>query len=172
MVQTNPNWQLHIIHDGPALTDVKQVIKLYKHESRVHYEETFKRNACWGHPNRKMMLEKIQTADGDFILMTNDDNYYVPVFVEYFLNKCSTNAGMGYCNTIHNYMKYSVLYTRVKENYIDMGSFIVRADIAKSIGFKHMHEQADGRYAEECAASCLEKHLSVMYIDKPLFVHN
>jgi hypothetical protein len=53
-----------------------------------------------------------------------------------------------------------------------MGSFIVRVDIAKKIGFKSMELNGDGAYAEECANFCTRIRLKINYIQKPLFVHN
>ena len=172
MVQTDPRWVLHIIHDGPALNEVKDVINLYKGEHRVRYQETPQCNGNFGHVNRKMMLEKLAGACDDFVLITNDDNYYVPAFVEYFLKASTSEVGMMYCNTVHNYIQYDVLYTRVKECFIDMGSFVVRMDVAKAVGFTQTHHSADGYYAVHCAEYCNAHRLRILYIDKPLFVHN
>jgi hypothetical protein len=53
-----------------------------------------------------------------------------------------------------------------------MGSFIVRLDVAKKIGFTSYCEVADGIYAEECAAECKKQGLQIMGINKSLFIHN
>jgi hypothetical protein len=174
MNQTDSRWVLHVVHDGPAPEAVRRVMKdpLYKAIGRVYCEETSIRHGAFGHPNRKMMVEKIGGSDEDYILITNDDNYYVPDFVKFFLGECKPDVGLVYCNTLHNYIKYDVLYSVVRENLIDMGSFIVRADIAKKVGFTNTHHSADGRYAEECGAECNFKGLRTVYIDKSLFVHN
>ena len=171
LTQTDKRWTLTIMHDGTVPEDVQQVADFHK-DPRVHFKHTPQCNGEWGHPNRAMMLESLGGACDDYVLMTNDDNYYVPMFVELFLGCCKADTGMIYCNTLHNYMKYGILYTRLKENMIDMGSFIVRQSVAKAVGFKHRHEQADGRYAEECAVECALHHFGIIYIDKVLFVHN
>ena len=174
MNQTDNRWALNIMHDGPAPEGVLKVVNdpFYTSDGRVHYKESEQCNGQWGHPNRSVMLENLAGACDDYVLMTNDDNYYVPMFVEFFLDQCRADVGMVYCNTVHNYMKYSVLYTRLKENMIDMGSFIVRQSVAKAVGFKHRHLSADGKYAEECAVECSHNRLGIIYIDKALFVHN
>jgi hypothetical protein len=136
------------------------------------FESTPQINGTWGHPNRKLMLSQLIAGNEDFVLITNDDNQYLPVFVDYFLKKCSINVGFVYCDTIHSYMGYNILKTQVKENQIDMGSFIVRVDIAKKTGFNHLHISADGKYAEECANECNRQRLSIEYIPKCIFVHN
>jgi hypothetical protein len=174
--QTNSNWKLHIVHDGKALPEMIKMMKLsycdYWNDARINFLETDERQNQFGHPNRKMMIQKVQGDKGDFILITNDDNYYVPTFVDNFLKECSDRVGFVYCNTLHSYMNYSVLRTEVRQNFIDMGSFAVRLDIAKAVGFNSFHEQADGLYAEQCAQHCKNIQLERRYIDKALFIHN
>jgi len=175
LIQTNPNWELHIIHDGPVTDAMRTMLDFHAGEDpRIHWEFSSKRNGNFGHPNRKIMLEKIEVNPDDYILMTNDDNQYTPVFVEYFLGKChpGIEIGMIYCDTVHSYMGYDVLVTRIKTQFIDMGSFVVRADVAKHIGFNYTHEMADGTYAEACAAECIKRELKFVHISKPLFIHN
>jgi hypothetical protein len=172
MRQTDARWLVHVIHDGPASEEIKKVISLYSETGKVDYHETSERIGGFGHSNRKMMLEKIEGQYDDYVLMTNDDNQYVARFVEYFLGECMADVGMVYCNTIHNYLQYEILYTEIKENKIDMGSFIVRMDVAKKVGFKHNHVSADGAYAEECARECGRTGLRTVRIPKALFIHN
>jgi len=171
LVQTDSRWELNIIHDGKAPQDVKDVIALYN-DPRIIYTKTKKVNGLWGHPNRSAMLQSIKASPKDFILMTNDDNYYVPIFVQTFLGQETPRIGLIFCNTVHSYMGYNVLQTRVAENYIDMGSFVVRADVAKKVGFNHKHLSADGRYAIECADYCRAKKLMIVQINRPFFIHN
>jgi hypothetical protein len=174
-VQTNPCWILYIIHDGPAPEDVKEVVSLYKNDPRIFFSETPTRLGKYGHPNRDAMLKRLALNHRDFVLITNDDNYYVPVFVEMMMKYGHSPAnpvGMVYCDTVHSYFQYNVLQSQVKKDHIDMGSFIVRVDIAKKIGFKSMELNGDGAYAEECANFCTRIRLKINYIQKPLFVHN
>jgi hypothetical protein len=108
----------------------------------------------------------------DYILMSNDDNYYVPRFVEFMLNAVDQRAGIIYCDTVHSHCDYDYHHSELKENHIDMGAFMVRADVAKSVGFNHDHFSADGTYAEECMRRCNIKSLRAVKVKKPLFVHN
>lgn len=170
MVQTIPNWKLHIVHDGEATQEVRDVVAMFK-DSRISLTETKERRQMYGHPNRRDMLQSIVGEKDDFVLITNDDNIYLPVFVEYFLKECRLNTGMVYCDTIHSILNYGVLQTKIKENYIDMGSFMVSLSVAKKVGFNHVHFSADGRYAEECLHECNRQGLVATYIPKPLFVH-
>lgn len=171
LLQTNPNWELNIIHDGKASQSVRDAISLYN-DDRIRFFESEQRNQCYGHPNRKMMLQKLKGVAEDFLLMTNDDNYYVPVFVEYMLAQCNHTIGMVYCDTIHSHFGYGYLHTLIKVNNIDMGSFIVNLYLAQNNGFNHVIWTADGLFAEECAERCKKQGLRIVYIPKPLFIHN
>ncbi|MGD0341565.1 MAG: glycosyltransferase family A protein [Bacteroidales bacterium] len=171
IIQTNPNWQMYVIHDGPTPEDIRHAIA-FRDDPRITMIETEEVHGSWGHPNRKLMLEKLPCNSEDFVLITNDDNYYVPRFVEVFLAQINNHVGFVFCDTVHSYMIYDVLHTEVKECSIDMGSFIVRLDIAKKVGFQHMHETADGTYAEECAMECTANNLRIVGIRKALYVHN
>lgn len=172
LVQTDPNWELHIIHDGPAPDEVRQVVSDRK-DHRIHWRETPSRNGLWGHPNRALMLQAIKTDPDDFILITNDDNYYVPIYVHEVRRMFMNNVGMIYYKALHNYWSYAVHNSYPRENGIDMGSFVVRAEIAKQVGFRHVHASADGRYCEECLDQCKATGRVAMPIaDIVLFVHN
>jgi hypothetical protein len=170
LVQTNPNWELTIVHDYKASDSVWDVI--WKHDdARIIFTETETRTQNYGHLNRRAMLEGMELSD-DFILMTNDDNYYVPVFVEYFIREIAEDVGMVYCDSAHSHFEYNLHKTKIQVDHIDIGSFIVRVDIAKEVGFNGVEFNADGYYAESCLAACKEKGLREVYIPKPLFVHN
>jgi hypothetical protein len=171
LLQTNESWTLKIIHDGKPPAGMKKFIDSL-HDPRIEFDYTRKINGYWGHPNRAMMLEALEGDPDDYVLITNDDNQYVKSFIEIFLRRCHKQVGFVYCNTIHNYFDYDILPTRVKVGKIDMGSFIVKLDIAQKVGFNHTVEVADGIYAEECASECLRQHLIIAPINKALFIHN
>jgi len=171
MVQTSPSWELHIIHDGPAPDEVCEVIGLYD-DKRVNWYQSAKREGKYGHPNRKKMLQNVKAGNDDFILITNDDNLYTPIFVQKILDNATKSIGLIYCNMLHNYYSYDVLNTQLKINLIDMGAFVVRADIAKKVGFNSTKFEADGIYAEECAKYCTDHKYRIIKLENILFIHN
>ena len=171
LVQTDPRWNLHIVYDGPAPDIIQEIMGLYE-DNRINFYCSQKRNGCYGHPNRRKALEKLKGDDSDFVLLTNDDNYYVPVFVEQMLQAATRTVGIVSCNTVHSHFQYKVHESRLIENGIDMGAFIVRYPIAKNIGFKYDDFSADGKYAVECAEACRACRMEVVHIPKPYFVHN
>jgi len=171
LVQTNPNWRLLMVHDGEGNEEVRATSRLYN-DPRITYVETSERHGEYGHPNRKSFLEELISDRETFILLTNDDNYYCPVFVDMMLAKCDKNTGFVYCDTVHSHFKYDVLKTTVKVDRIDIGAFIVRADVARVVGFHNFAFNGDGYYAEECADYCRKHNLGIKCIPKPIFVHN
>lgn len=172
LTQTNPNWMMYVVHDGPASDLVRNVMSEYKNDERIIFEESPVREQNYGHPIRRRMIKQVQGRPEDYLLITNDDNYYVPTFVHEFLRKGNRMTGLIYCNTLHSYMGYDVLQTKLKENYVDMGSFVVSLPIAKRVGFRHNDLSADGKYAVECAHYCKRIRLGVSYINKCYFIHN
>lgn len=169
--QTNPNWDLTIMYDGAVPKQVQDIMNLFDDE-RIHFTHSETRNQLWGHPNRKTMLENYVQREGDYVLLTNEDNYYVPMFAEVMLSACKEDTGVVMCNTVHSYTGYKAHISELRECGIDMGAFIVRGDVAKAVGFNHTHFSADGRYAEECRDYCTERNLGVMHANHLLFVHN
>jgi hypothetical protein len=172
MVQSNPNWELNLVHDGPASKAELDTISLYKKEDRVNWFISEQRYGEYGHPNRRAMLKMIKGNKDDYVLITNDDNYYVPKFIEYFFEVAAPDVGIIYCDTIHSHAGYNINFSQLKEHRIDMGAFIVKLDIAQEVGFKHNHFSADGTYCEECNQRRADKGLRVVYIPKCLFIHN
>lgn len=171
VVQTDPRWELNIIYDGPVPDEINRVKKVIQ-DKRIFFANTETRNAKFGHPNRRAALESLIAEDSDYVLMTNDDNYYAPTFVAQMLKNCNDNIGMVYCDTIHSYQSHDVTRSFLFENGIDMGAFIVRFNIAKEIGFKHDHFSADGTYCTECRRMCASHGYSIVQVPRPLFVHN
>jgi hypothetical protein len=168
--QTDDRWELHVIHDGPA---PHVIWDFMSRRNKIHFSETSAVNGKWGHPNRRSMLERIEADASDYILITNDDNYYIPTYVKLIQQHMKPGVGMIYYNTLHSYFNYTVHTSQLKVGRIDMGAFVVRADVAKAVGFKHDKEVADGMYCEECAAYCTDHGLLMTYIPGIVpFIHN
>jgi hypothetical protein len=143
------------------------------HDPRINFYNSEVRFGCYGHINRRMFLEGIRGDADDFVLITNCDNYYIPPFAEYMLREAKGDVGIVYCNTIHSHQDWNIQVSRLKLSDIDMGAFIVRLPVAQEVGFRHVtYPAADGLYAEECAAKCMEKNLRAVHINKVMFIHN
>jgi hypothetical protein len=176
IVQTNPNWKLYIIHDGPMPKEFDNIMALYKNDSRISFQSTEKRIECSGFPNRDMMIKKIIGADNDFVMSTNDDNYYVPTFVDNMIALATQGVGFIYCNMVHSDhwgpKEYQVINTKIEVCQIDIGAFAVKLPLAKKVGITTTTAIADGIYAEACLAECNATGLTVAKTERILFIHN
>ena len=171
LVQTNTNWKLYVIHDGEIPTNVLDIIKQYNDE-RITFEYTKVRTAHSGFLNRDMMIKKTIGADEDFVMSTNDDNYYVPTFVDEMLKLITPTAGIIYCDMVHSHFGYSVLSTVLQVYYIDLGAFAVRLPLAKRVGIKASSDIADGLFAQDCLTECLRIGMTTHKVEKILYIHN
>lgn len=169
ILQTSDEWELWLVHDGIPPKSLRDKMVKFNHDRRIHFEWSSQRVGAWGHSNRGKWLQKIKATDEDYVLLTNADNYYVPRFIETMLIQTIRNrVGFIYCDTIHSHLGYKYHISTPCEGGIDMGAFIVRADIAKSVGFCWTHFSADGRYADECAKVSGD----TIHVHMGLFVHN
>ena len=110
---------------------------------------------------------------GDFVLITNDDNYYIPKFIEWMLNEAQKpDVGMVYCDFLHHTLSYINMISQPRLNYIDMGAYIIDLKIAQEVGFNHDIAGADGLFAEECNQKCIDSGLKSVHVPVTMFVHN
>jgi len=170
--QTNPNWSLTVIHDGQAEKEVKDVFALYN-DPRILCIETEKREKYWGNIHRQEALQLINGKKGDFVLLTNADNYYVPHFVQVINDTANNDVGFIYCDFLHHNYGYALLRSKIEVNYIDLGCFVTELKLAQSIGFHRLTRyDADGLFAKDVANFCDRNNLKTIKLPNVLFVHN
>ncbi len=167
ILQTHKNWELILIHDGPSENGMKSYIPK---DERIKYIETDKRQGNYGHPLRQWALNEFEL--GDYTVISNADNYYVPPFTEYMLKGFNHTAVATYCmGTIHSYKAWEVLPARLKRGYLDCGAVMVRSEIAKEVGWNNIKDHsADWFYFEDIANRYSWK--SFLPVKGTLFVHN
>jgi glycosyltransferase involved in cell wall biosynthesis len=166
--QTSPNWKIHVVADG--VYDGYQKVKDYFNgDERIRFTELDGPHKDWGHTPRNYGLEH---STEEWVVMTGDDNYYMPVFVEEFLNIVDSNTHFVFCNMVHNWTnkQYLVINSIPKLGGIDIGNFMSKSDLAKKIKLNVSIEQSDGLFVEEY----LKKYNqgTIKKINKPLYVHN
>ena len=172
LLQTCRDWTLEVWHDGVPPAQVSEIMKRYIDDDRIVLRHSDKRHGLWGHLSRQAGLAGLRCDDGDFVLITNADNYLTPDFVKQMLGGIQENTGIMMCDCIHSHASYGYHTARLFEGGIDMTEGIVRADIAKKVGFPWTHFSADGAYFVECAKECKKMGLVAMHINKALVVHN
>ena len=166
--QTCQDFFISIYHDGfdPEILSILTDLKVM-YPDMINFEFTQGRYNDYGHSLREIGIGK---ASAEYILITNDDNYYCPTFVSEMLKKLPSND-LVYCDMIHSHTDYKRIFrTYTRLGSIDVGSMIVRTELAKKIGWPDKSYSGDGTYCEDLMSSI--PNIRVKKIRKVLFVHN
>lgn len=165
LAQTYQNFEIIIHHDGP-LDDSTLKERIEGLSSKIKVLDKLERRQAWGHYHRHPTA--LIEPHADWVVFTNDDNYYVPIFLERVLNVAhTTNSGMVYFDTVHSHFNYDVLNVVPVVCNIDIGSFIVRMDLVRDTPWTNYEGIADGIYAEKLA-----KSTNAVKAPGVLFIHN
>jgi hypothetical protein len=175
--QTDPNWQCYICHDGPPDENFIQAKEDFKNDPRLVFINSEVRNGYWGHPNRKWVVENFPMQE--YIHHTNVDNYYCPPFVHMMLDAAKREkSDLVICPIVHSYAGgnsrtefYRVLDCEPRLNWIDFCGYIIKTDIMKELGFRHVtFTGQDGMIPHEGIAWGVIKKVSK--VPHVLSVHN
>lgn len=165
-VQRHENWELIAVTDGPDPHFVQTIDQAMPRQAkdRVVILETPEAKGHWGHPYRQLGID---AAKGEFIGLSNDDNYYCPGYIEQMVNALGTDADLAICNTLHNYFGWGIASPTAKAPG-DLGSFLARRSIVDQVKFTGIDWLADGRYIQTLRRIARKEVL----VPKCLFVHN
>jgi hypothetical protein len=144
LCQTYHNWELHLIHDGPNVLDLPD-------DPRIKYIKRERLNNDYGHTIRKEWLQKVT---GQYVLITNPDNYYAPPFLELALHTFNKNPKSiaVFCNQmVHSYKAWDMIPVRVCRGYIDCGGVVLRTAEAKKVGWNSLEHSADWFFFNDIA---------------------
>ena len=166
--QTNNNWFIHVICDGTPTGLLDKIIEYFEYSDKINFTFLDKRYNDWGHTPRNYGLEKSRE---EWVVMTGEDNYYTPVFVDNFLSVVTEGTNFVYCDTLHNWVdnQYIYLNSVLTHGGIDIGSFMCRSKFAKELKLDTTFPQSDSHFMLEY----LKKFPGdIKYIKKGLYVHN
>jgi hypothetical protein len=169
LLQTNQNYVLHFIHDGVVSLPVNDLINHYRNFCDIRIIGVDPPTGAWGHINRARMLSKIDPNEGELLLITNFDNYYVPVFVDTVLSNFNEEVDLLYYDFVHSHQGYQYYNSFPEISKIDMGAFITKTELAKQVGFNSTHYCADGFFLEDYKKAMSK---NMRYVKRALFVHN
>jgi len=171
------NWNLQVFHDGPD-DDFNAVERDFSGQGPIGFWRSDNRFNDYGHSLRAFGLER---STGDYVLITNDDNYYVPSCLR-FVNGAiaALNPDIVLFDMVHSHkfpggrfqLGYQTFETCMRMGGIDMGAAVVRGDIARRVGFRSRELEADAHYFEDINNSATYDGLLVVKIPRVLFVHN
>lgn len=171
--QTLDNWKMVIIHDGSderMREELRPYLEKYDH---IEYRETKRRYNNWGHSLRAIALNDVDTR---FVMFTNDDNYYVPVFLERMFQeirpKGKEERNFVFCDMVHSHLRYQVLSTALYSGTIDIGCFIVRTQYAQQVGFRKFTFDADAQFVGDYLEQRVGRDMQLGKVEQVLFVHN
>jgi len=169
--QTYPRWLMRVTHDGPAAEGLRGVLgRLAAEDGRCRVVETPERLGRFGHPHRQAAAGWLLDAGCDWVLHTNQDNYYVPVFLEWLLSAAQAQgAWFVYCDFVRSHRLWACQATRPRRGEIDLGAFLAHRRLAEAVAFDSDGFAADGDYAERLVAAAGGR---VARVAATLFVHN
>lgn len=165
VAQTNPAWRANVVIDNPEDVDNVALVESFG-DSRIRWTKTDKRYNDWGHTPRELGK---QMSECQYVIMTGDDNYYTPNFVKELAFRTEMDYGMIYWDMVHSHYDYSYFKCKPNINFIDMGAFATRRDLAQQIPLGKEYA-ADGLYVEKFKKQFPTER--IIKIEKVLFVHN
>lgn len=168
--QTSDNWVAHVVADCPPQGTLDKIMKYFKDDERIRFTILPERYNDWGHTPRNIGLE---LATEEWVVMTGEDNYYTPKFVEFFLQaaKSKPNSYFIFCDMVHNWVNFEYIYVKCEPKYgkIDIGNFITKSELAKQIKIDPTFAQSDWKFVSQY----LNKFKGdIVRIPKTLYVHN
>lgn len=169
--QTYDNWELLFVHDGPSKEMGKIDKSIIESDKRIHFIETDKRANDWGHTPRQRGFEQVASRiDGDFLVVSNSDNYHVPGFVEKMLEAFDETTDAVYCDMSHDYYSWRNFETRLEYSFIDCGCVMARREIALAAGWNDNTYEGDWRYVSDLIDQCSLRRIKKL--EATLFVHS
>jgi glycosyltransferase involved in cell wall biosynthesis len=175
--QTLQNFKLLILHDGPDST-MDSVVRPYleAHPDELAYQCTERRYNDYGHSLRDM---GIRMCDTEYLLLTNDDNYYCPTFLEQMfvaIRHCGADIAM--CDMLHSHMNpggraqvpYRYFETLPQRGSMDIGCLITKSACAKAVGFRDKSHDGDATFFEDVVKFI--GNPKIVKVNQALFVHN
>ncbi len=157
--QRHDNWEMVAVTDGPNEPAARLVAET--NDPRIRLVETEERLGRWGHPYRQRGLDACR---GDYIGLSNDDNYYVPGYIEQMLHALGSTADIALCQMLHSHSGW-----KVDPPGNDLGAWIARAALIRKVPWTGQDYTSDRDYLQSLLAMAPGR---VATVARPLFVHN
>ena len=167
VLQTNLNWICNVVIDG-LTTEYREVKDMYQDEERVRFSHVDGPNNDWGHSGRNYGLDNSRE---EWVVMSGDDNYYTPTFVDNFLNLARYNVDFVYCDMVHDMKRddYQPIPSKLQLGWIDIGNVMFRRSVIGDLRLKKDSYDADWKFIDYITTN---KTKRIKKINKILYVHN
>lgn len=168
VAQSNSNWEAHVVVDDVDNQITRKIVSSFNLD-KIKISFIGKRYNDWGHNAREFGK---QMSTSEYVVMTGDDNYYTPNFVNELYKTISLSQfppGIIYWDMVHSHYGYACFKCQLGCGQIDMGAFATRTDLAKQIHLTSRYD-ADGEYVRNLVDEFPDE--IKIGIDKILFVHN
>ena len=165
VAQSDRDWSAHVLIDSPGDTVMQGVVDGFL-DNRIYSTVMDKRYNDWGHSLREIGK---QTSEADYVILTCDDNYYMPNVVAELRQNSIARPGIVYWDMVHSHYSYHYFKCSPAYNQIDMGSFATRTDMAKQVKMNTTYA-ADGEFIDDVKKAFPNE--KIVRIDKVMFVHN
>jgi hypothetical protein len=137
-------------------------------DHRIKFTNLENRYNDWGHTPRNYGL---QYSTEEWTIMTGEDNYYVPTFVENMLN-IGDGKHFVFCSMVHNWIndEYIPVNCKLQFGKIDIGCYMFKTNMGKKLVLDTTFPQSDWKFIEDFK----NKFPAARFgnIDKILYVHN
>lgn len=162
LCQTYQNWELILVHDGPGKVELPN-------DKRIKYFETKERAGNWGHSIRSEWLQNIV---GDYVVITNPDNYHTPNYIEAMLKGFKPGIVAVYCShMVHSYINWKIIATSLRRGFLDCAGVMLKLDNAKKVGWSNVTDHsADWFFFSDMISEYGAK--SFYKIEGCLLIHN
>lgn len=169
VVQTNPNWTLHVVCNGPV-EDIEFIKSVFINVPNIRYSTLDKHYDNFGHACRNY---GVLHATEEWVAMSSNDNYYMPCFVDEILKAIQThpNAKMIYTDMIHNHYGYDLFKCQPLLGWIDIGNMVTRANLTKQLPLDINQYAADGIFAENYVKTFCQPE-DIVYLPHVYYAHN
>ncbi|HTW95648.1 MAG TPA: glycosyltransferase family A protein, partial [Tepidisphaeraceae bacterium] len=118
--QRYDNWEVIAVTDGPNVPAKRLVESIG--DSRIKLIQTDRALGRWGHPHRQIGID---ACKGEWIGLSNDDNYYVPGYFEQMV-RAGRNADIVMCPFLHSYFAWAA-----QAPGTDLGAWIARSSLIR-----------------------------------------
>lgn len=161
------NIEIIAVTDGITDLNIPFIENLHRGGGREVYKTFLKviktptAKGRWGHPYRQLGID---AAQGEWVGVTNDDNYYVPGFIEQMVGSAEdANADLVICDMLHSYSGWE----RVAAGG-DLGCFLARRELIRQVPWEGDDLKADRRFLQGLVDRCR----NVAIVNRALFIHN